>query len=525
MNKLWLVRIHHRMRSASFVLLFIASAMHLTDKNPGLLAWGLLAALFLVYPQLQYWRSLRAADSVKTEMDNLLVDAALLGAYMAAMGFAVWLSFSALLGILTNMATNRGCRGVPAVLLATLAGAGLWIAINGFTFSPQTSWQVMVFCLAGVSYYLVAVGHIGFTRNQHLRQIRKQLQVRKAELIQANQALNGHLHEIEALHQQLREHANRDALTALYNRRYLDITLERERLSCLRESRPLALIMMDVDHFKRYNDHYGHQAGDQCLIAVAKLLQTHAKRANDLVARYGGEEFLLMLPGMDVASAYVLAQEVCHGIEALAIAHESSPIGHLTLSIGLAVMTQDDPKDVASLLRAADEALYLAKRSGRNQVHLAAQTHLPTGAAPQVTAHLMQLVWHPSYACGQSDLDAHHTDMFAQINTLLAAVLCNRPVNEVAACIDTLIDDVTRHFAEEEKILQQAGFPAVQAHAEQHRELLDHAAYLVERFKRHDLDTGELFQFLATDLVARHMLGADRAFFSHLNPPQAQPQT
>lgn len=525
MNKPWLVRIHHRMRSVSFALLFIASAMHLAGKTPGLLTWGLLAALFLVYPQLQYWRSIRAPDSVKTELDNLIVDAVLLGAYMAAMGFAVWLSFSALLGILTNMATNKGWRGVPAALLATLAGAGLWVAVNGFTFSPQTNWQVMAFCLAGVSYYLVAVGHISFTRNLHLRQVRKQLQARKTELIQANQALNGHLQEIEALHQQLREHANRDALTALYNRRYLDITLERERLGCLREGRPLALLMMDVDHFKRYNDHYGHQAGDQCLIAVAKLLQTHAKRANDLAARYGGEEFLLVLPGMDVASAQVLAQEVCQGIEALAIAHAPSPIGHITLSIGLAVMTQDDPKDVGGLLRAADEALYLAKRSGRNRVQLAAQTHLPAGSVPEVTAHLMQLVWHPSYACGQANLDEHHRALFAQINALLAAVLCNRPTNEIAACIDTLIDDVTRHFAEEEQILQQAGFPAVQAHAEQHRELLDHAAYLVERFKRHDLDTGELFQFLATDLVARHMLGADRAFFSHMNPPQAQPQT
>src|SRR5659263_371841 len=95
MNKPWLVRIHHRMRSVSFALLFIASAMHLAGKTPGLLTWGLLAALFLVYPQLQYWRSIRAPDSVKTELDNLIVDAVLLGAYMAAMGFAVWLSFSA----------------------------------------------------------------------------------------------------------------------------------------------------------------------------------------------------------------------------------------------------------------------------------------------------------------------------------------------------------------------------------------------------------------------------------------------
>lgn len=520
MNKPWLVRMHHRMRSASFALLFVASALHLADKTAGLPIWALLVALFLVYPQLQYWRSSRAADAVKAEMDNLTVDSVLLGVYMAAMGFAVWLSFSALIGAMTNMAANKGWRGVLKALLAMVLGMGLWVAVQGFTFFPQTSWQVTLFCLTGISAYLVTIGHIGFNRNQQLRQIRKQLQLREAELVLANQTLSGHLLEIETLHQQLREQSNHDALTMLYNRRYLDITLQREQVGCQRDGRPLALIMMDVDYFKRYNDHYGHQAGDQCLIAVAKVLQTHAKRANDLAARYGGEEFLLVLPGMDLAHARVLAHEVCRSVAALNITHAQSPLGNITLSIGLAVMTQEQPRDVAGLLRAADEALYRAKRGGRNRVCVAPQTRQPQGAAPAIAAHLVQLVWHPSYACGQAEIDGHHRALFAQINTLLAAVLGERPADEVAACIDQLIDDVGHHFAKEEQVLRQTGFAAVDAHAAQHRELLDHAAYLVERFKRHDLATGELFEFLATDLVARHLLGADREFFSHLERQQ-----
>jgi len=221
-----------------------------------------------------------------------------------------------------------------------------------------------------------------------------------------------------------------------------------------------------------------------------------------------------------LAKARVLAQEVCRGVAALNMAHAQSPLGTVTLSIGLAVMTPEQPRDVASLLRAADQALYRAKRGGRNQVCVAPQTRQPQGAASPVTAHLVQLVWHPSYACGQVEVDEQHRALFTQINTLLAAVLGERPASEVAACIDKLIDDVGQHFVQEEKVLRQAGFAAAEAHAAQHRELLDHAAYLVERFKRHDLATGELFQFLATDLVARHLLGADRDFFGHLERPQ-----
>jgi hemerythrin-like metal-binding protein len=227
---------------------------------------------------------------------------------------------------------------------------------------------------------------------------------------------------------------------------------------------------------------------------------------------------------MDAASACTLAQEVSRSVEALALPHERSPFGRITFSIGLAVMTHEHPKDVASLLRGADEALYLAKRNGRNQVRLAEPTRLQAHAVPKIAAHLVQLVWHPSYSCGLPEIDDHHRSLFAQINTLLAAIMGQSPPHKVTALIDTLISHVTHHFEEEEKLLQQTGFPQAQAHAAQHRELLDHAAYLVDRFKSRDLDIAELFQFLASELVAQHMLGADRAFFNHLNPLQLLPQ-
>lgn len=513
----WLVRMHHRMRAGSLALMFVASGMHIFAKDYSIAAWALLALLFLLYPHVQYWRAARAADSVKTELDNLLIDSFLLGLFMAALEFPLWLSFAAIMATLTNNAANKGWPSVPKNVLAMLAGALIWVTVRGFKFSPDTGWPLTIFCMVGICGYVLVIGNVGFQRNLQLRRVREELRTREQELLKANQSLVVNLQEIEALQQQLREQASRDSLTALYNRRYLDTTLDRELASCKREGKPLSLIMIDVDDFKKYNDLHGHQAGDQCLIAVAKTLQASAKRASDLAARYGGEEFLLVLPGMDAAAAQGLAEELRRSVEALRIPHEQSRGGSVTISIGLAVMTNDSHKDVAGLLRAADEALYHAKHGGRNQVRLAAQTRRAARMADGVAANLVQLVWHPAYESGQAELDAQHRALFGHVNNILAALLLERPVDEVAALIDTLICDVAEHFEDEEKIILAAGFPGAAAHAAMHRELIAHAGYLVSRFKTRDLDRGEPFQFLAHDLVARHILGEDREFFPHLS--------
>ncbi|WP_279587713.1 diguanylate cyclase [Rhodoferax ferrireducens] len=505
------------MRAGSLALMFVASGMHIFAKNYGVAAWALLALLFLLYPHVQYWRAARAADSVKTELDNLLIDSFLLGLFMAALEFPLWLSFAAIMATLTNNAANKGWPSVPKNVLAMLAGALIWVTVRGFKFSPDTGWPLTIFCMVGICGYVLVIGNVGFQRNLQLRRVREELRTREQELLKANQSLVVNLQEIEALQQQLREQASRDSLTALYNRRYLDTTLDRELASCKREGKPLSLIMIDVDDFKKYNDLHGHQAGDQCLIAVAKTLQASAKRASDLAARYGGEEFLLVLPGMDATAAQGLAEELRRSVEALKIPHEQSRGGSVTISIGLAVMTNDSHKDVAGLLRAADEALYHAKHGGRNQVRLATQTRRAARVAESVAVNLVQLVWHPAYESGQAELDAQHRALFGHVNNILAALLLERPVDEVAALIDTLIGDVAKHFEDEEKIILAAGFPGAAAHAAMHRELIAHAGYLVSRFKTRDLDRGEPFQFLAHDLVARHILGEDREFFPHLS--------
>lgn len=178
--------------------------------------------------------------------------------------------------------------------------------------------------------------------------------------------------EVEALHHKLATQAITDALTGLANRRRFDEVLEQEWRRAAREGRELSLMVIDVDHFKRYNDRYGHQRGDQCLRDVAAAVAACGRRAGDLAARYGGEEFVILLPGADALDATALAEGVRAAIQAIGIEHADNPPGHvITASVGVATMTPilgADGTQPEHLFAAADAALYEAKQSGRNRV-------------------------------------------------------------------------------------------------------------------------------------------------------------
>jgi diguanylate cyclase (GGDEF)-like protein/PAS domain S-box-containing protein len=176
--------------------------------------------------------------------------------------------------------------------------------------------------------------------------------------------------------EQMERRAATDGLTGLANRRHFDGVAEAEWRRCAREHQPLSVLMLDADHFKRFNDRYGHLAGDDCLRAIASQLVAAAKRPGDLAARYGGEEFLLLMPNTDRAGALCVAELAQKLVLHLAIAHEESAgPGVVTVSIGVATAQPGDPgsglKSVKALLAAADSALYQAKSGGRNRVAIA----------------------------------------------------------------------------------------------------------------------------------------------------------
>jgi diguanylate cyclase (GGDEF)-like protein len=183
-----------------------------------------------------------------------------------------------------------------------------------------------------------------------------------SERDQLEQVVAERTRALRSANQQLQEMAHLDGLTQIPNRRHLDGYLEAVRRQCVERARIMSVAIIDVDHFKRYNDTFGHQAGDDLLIALARLLSSCLRRAEDLVARYGGEEFIVVLPGADATAALAVLEEMRQVVVASEL--------QVTISAGLHTITPDDTLTANAMIAAADRALYRAKRDGRNRVEV-----------------------------------------------------------------------------------------------------------------------------------------------------------
>jgi len=195
------------------------------------------------------------------------------------------------------------------------------------------------------------------------------------ELHRQKEELDRRLAELQELQQQLEESneqltmlSTTDGLTGLRNRRHFDETFQESWSGCKRNRLPLAALLIDIDHFKNYNDELGHLAGDDCLKAVARSLSASLKRNTDKAARYGGEEFVVILPDTDISGAEVVAETIRHQIEALQIDHPGSTLQIITVSIGISTTIPTSENAREDLLHSADMALYKAKQYGRNRV-------------------------------------------------------------------------------------------------------------------------------------------------------------
>ncbi|WLT37466.1 diguanylate cyclase [Synechocystis sp. B12] len=176
-------------------------------------------------------------------------------------------------------------------------------------------------------------------------------------------------YQLESVNQMLERLAKVDQLTQLANRRQLELFLDTEWSEAIREQYPFSILLCDIDYFKNYNDHYGHQGGDDCLQQVAKALTKMVHRPKDLAARYGGEEFLIALPNTDLQGAIHIGEDIQAEITRLAIPHAQSAIAdHVTLSIGCASTIPCLGSSWSKLVGAADQYLYEAKAQGRNRL-------------------------------------------------------------------------------------------------------------------------------------------------------------
>lgn len=244
---------------------------------------------------------------------------------------------------------------LASVLLIAI-GTALALVLLPLPFPAQTGDQIvdlLLIIFAGMLCLIANYLMERSARSDYLQQ--RLLELRQQDLEESN----SHLEQL------LRS----DALTGIANRRYFDQRLDEEFRRAERGGYPLALLMLDIDNFKQYNDHYGHQAGDQALIQVAHALAAFARRPGDLAARYGGEEFALILPGSSEADARAIAEEVVAHVHARALPHEASLVcDRITVSIGVAaVRPADGSASPPALMVNADQALYLAKSRGRNR--------------------------------------------------------------------------------------------------------------------------------------------------------------
>ena len=179
---------------------------------------------------------------------------------------------------------------------------------------------------------------------------------------------------LEASNRRLAQQSSMDKLTGLSNRRRFDEALVTEWQRAARSSTPLSLLMVDIDHFKQYNDNYGHVAGDECLRRVARVLDNCVRRAGEMVARYGGEEFVLLLPGADMAHACETAEKCLEQMQSEALPHVASATSaQVTFSIGVACLLPDIALEPSTLVNAADTAMYRAKSGGRARYEVADQ--------------------------------------------------------------------------------------------------------------------------------------------------------
>ncbi|GGC68963.1 response regulator [Undibacterium terreum] len=234
----------------------------------------------------------------------------------------------------------------PLIAVSSLATSEVLSSWRGQTMRYSLGTLLLVLIIASLGRYLI-----------------KQIKIRsiiRDELLATQEKLLALNHELEniALH---------DALTGLANRRQFDIALSTEFKRAMRNGQSLALLMMDVDHFKRFNDLYGHPAGDQCLRQISEVIHMH--RPGDLSARYGGEEFAILLPNTDLSGAITVAEKLRLGVKDLKIEHSGNPPGIVTISLGVeAWFPQPHGADAAAFLQAADKALYAAKTTGRDKV-------------------------------------------------------------------------------------------------------------------------------------------------------------
>jgi diguanylate cyclase (GGDEF)-like protein len=311
------------------------------------------------HPREQTWQQLTQLCANHTELPGLYLSDTHLAGLAQALDAGPGLYSHAMMG-------ER--HQIARAWAKCYAGQWLWLPLRA---EDEQIWGML------------AVGYRQIPLAKMLAQLEPLEQVTEAASVAIYHNLR--YQQLHRVNQELQALASTDSLTQLANRRHFDrhFTSEWQRLT--REQKPISLILCDIDHFKRYNDHYGHPQGDQCLVQVAQVLHQASKRPADLAARYGGEEFALILPNTDTAGAHRVAQSIRHAIRALAIPHATTELGQpiVTVTMGIATSVPSREMEEQDLIQAADLALYHAKHQGRDRIYVHAHYIHPPRDLPK----------------------------------------------------------------------------------------------------------------------------------------------
>ena len=305
--------------------------------------------------------------------------------------------------------------------------------------------------------------------------------------------------------EKIREIAIKDGLTGLYNRSYLEMVINDEIEKAERYELPISLYILDIDHFKKINDKWGHPVGDTVLQMLADIIKNNSRSA-DYQFRIGGEEFMVILPHTGIEGAKEAAEKM-----RLEIEQSLHPlVGKFTASFGVAARRQGETYH--QLYQKADAALYKAKESGRNRVEVLENEDL--GAT--------SLYWKDAWNSGDEKLDAQHKDIFARSSKLQEEYIVSLPQEEALAYVDDLLESTEEHFAYEEELLEKIGYEHLYNHKNIHEYLIKKIYSMRKELEEGNLDLKLAFNFIFDEVVLGHILEQDIMFFPQINAYKAE---
>lgn len=295
-----------------------------------------------------------------------------------------------------------------------------------------------------------------------------------------------------------------DYLTGAWNRAHLVRVVASEMARSVRFRQPLSALLIDIDHFKKVNDTFGHQTGDLVLRELVQLIQRKIRSA-DLLFRWGGEEFVVLA----VSTGYRDAETLAEHLRARVASHRFPVTGPLTVSVGVTEHLDDETAD--QWFKRLDNVLFNAKNGGRNRV-VAERCGNSDKWINEGGQTALRLIWRDSYACGQPDIDAEHRELFELANELISVT--GKDLAGIDAALVALLQHLEQHFAHEEEILAARGYARLEEHRNSHASLLRKAGELRNAaMASGNASFGALIDFLANDVVARHLFTADRDYY------------